>query len=1029
MNLSAPFILRPIMTTLLAIALLAAGLFAYTKLPISNLPDVNYPTITVTAPFPGASPEIMSTTVATPLEKQFMTIPGINNVTSTSILGETTIVLEFDITKDIDLAAVDVNTAIRAARPHLPPNLPQDPTFKKTNPSATPIIYVVVTSPTMTDGKLYDYANTFIGQRISIIDGVSEVVVFGYASAVRAQVDPAHVSSLGITLEDLATSIANQNQYQPLGQFDGTFVSSTIYDNGALYDAEEYGSVIVAYRNGAPVRLRDLGQVVDSVQNDRGEQRYVDETIDQPAIILAIQQQPSANAVKVANAIKELLADLEKQLPASIQLKIFFDRSLSIRESIHDVEFTLILAFILVVLIIFAYLGNPKDTLIPAIVMPLSVIATFVAMYLLGYNLDNLSLLALTLSVGFIIDDAIVVLENIVRHIEAGEEPFEASLEGSRQISFTIVSMTLSLVAVFIPLVFMAGLIGKLFQEFSLTLTIVTIISGIISLTLTPMLSSRFLRPREMKSQSSWIMSFSITMNAWMLGHYKNRLKWAFSHRKTVLLIGAASVVLSLYLFTVLPTDFLPAEDIGFVTAYTEAEEGTSSDQMMVYHGKIVDILRTEPAIQSMISISSTPELRQGQILLSLAPRDKREHVIDLLQDLQAKLDKIVGVKVYLKNIPLLDLNVGTQVRGAYQFLMQSLSGPELYTAAEKLIEKMDQDPIFQAVSSDMEVNTPQINMDFQRDKGATLGVNAENFERALFLSYSGNRISRIQTPIDQYDVILELARELQRDPSSLVFLYLRSILAPSPDASVVNPNLVPLAAVSTWKEGTGAASLNHFAQFPAVTLNFNIIPGIALGDALHRLKDLASESFSEKVTGFVKGAAQTFEEAIHSVLLLLIVTIVVIYVVLGILYESLIHPLTIISTLPSAVVGGLLTLYFTGMPLSLYALLGIILLIGIVKKNGIMMIDFALENIRLKGASPEESIFDACIVRFRPIMMTTAAAIMGAMPIALGFGSGAESRRPLGLVIIGGMLVSQLITLFLTPIVYLYLEKLKQKR
>lgn len=1018
MNLSRPFIERPIMTTLVMLVILVLGASAYRNLPVSNLPDVNYPTITVSVPFPGANPQIMANTVATPLEKQFMTIPGIKSVTSSNTLGSTSIILQFEIDKDIDLAAVDVNTAIVAARSQLPPNLPQEPTFKKVNPSSTPIVYIAVTSATMTAGELYEYANTFIGQRISIIEGVSQVVVYGSPSAVRAQIDPDLIASMGITQQDVATAIANENQYLSLGQFDGTYTSSTIYDNGGLPDAEAYRPLIVAYRDGAPVRLGDLGIVLDSLQNDRSSRRFINQNLDQTTVTLAVQRQPGANAVKVADAVHHLLPVLLKQLPGSLDLIVVFDRSQSIRESIKDVEFTLLLAFVLVVLVIFIYLGKLRETLIPSLAMPMSIVATFAWIYPLGYTIDNLSLLALTLAIGFIIDDAIVVLENIVRRVEGGESPYRASLEGSRQIGFTIVSMTLSLVAVFIPLIFMAGLVGKLFQEFAITLTIVTLMSGMISLTLTPMLCSRFI-PAGKELHAGFLAVFSERFNEWMLSYYKRGLTWVLEHRKTMLMIGLASVLLSALLFKLLPTDFIPDDDIGFIIAYTEAEQGTSSEQMNLYHRQILDRLKGEPAINSISSNAATPQYRQGILFLNLVPRNQRQSVNELIQAYSKKLSTIAGVNVYFKSIPLIDLNIGSSARGAYQYLIQSLDSTELYKSAEALIEKMRLDPVFQSISTDLEIKTPQTNMEIHRDVAASLGIDALNFERSLLLGFSGNRISRIQTPIDQYDVILELNRDQQRDASSLNGVYLRSS---------TTDQLVPLSAIATWSHGVGPASVNHFAQFPAVTITFNIAPDIALSDALERLRALAAAAFNPKVTGDVKGTAESFEESINSMAWLLVVTVFVIYIVLGILYESFIHPLTILSTLPPAIVGALLTLYITGRPLSLYAFLGIILLIGIVKKNGIMLVDFALDNVRQKGEGAEKSIFDACIVRFRPIMMTTIAAIMGAVPIALGLGAGAESRRPLGLVIIGGMCVSQLITLFLTPVIYLYLERLNEK-
>lgn len=1017
MNLSEPFIRRPVMTTLVMLALIVAGITAFNTLPVSNLPDVDYPIITVTVNFPGANPEIMANTVATPLEQQFLTIPGIKYVTSSNTLGATSIILEFEINKDIDLAAVDVQSAILQARPNLPPNLPQDPTYKKVNPAASPIIYIAVTSSTLPLGKLYDYAYSVLGQRISIIDGVSQVTVYGSPFAVRAQVDPGALASRGIIMDDVADTLARENQYQPLGQFDGRYTAAPMYDNGGLFQAVDYRPLVTEYKNGAPVRVEDLGIVVDSLQNDRSFRRFINKNINQASVTLAVLRSAGANTVKVSQAIKDLLPTLQEQLPGALDLIVLFDRSESIIESVHDVELTLLIAFILVVFVIFVYLGSARDTIIPSIVMPLSIVGTFAFMYLLGYSIDNLSLLALTLAIGFIIDDAIVVLENIVRHTEKGESPLEASLEGSKQISFTIVSMTLSLVAVFIPLIFMAGLIGKMFREFAITLSIVTLLSGIISLTLTPMLCSIFLKQREHRKESR-VTTISNRLNNWTLKHYERGLTWVLNHRAIMLTIGLGSILLSLLLFKLLPTDFIPDDDIGFIIGYTEAEQGTSSDQMREYQAQVVDILKKEPAVASLISNVSTPQYRQGIVFLRLVPRSERKDIISLVQDYNKKLQHIPGVNVYLKNLPSIDLNVGPQVRGAYQYIMESLDQKPLYTAAEALITKMKNDPIFQGIATDLEIKTPQVNLAIDRDQASTLGIDTRAFERSLFLGYSGNRVSRIQTPINQYDVILELNRDLQRSSSSLDLIYLRSS---------ATQQLVPLRAISTKTEGVGPASVNHLEQFPAVTITFNVAPGVPLSTGLERLRELANEVATPGVTGNVKGAAATFEEAMSSILLLLIVTIFVIYIVLGILYESFIHPVTILSTLPPAILGGLLTLYITGRPLSLYAFLGIILLIGIVKKNGIMMVDFALDNVRNKGESAEKSIYDACIARFRPIMMTTAATIMGAIPLALALGSGAESRRPLGYVIIGGMLVSQLITLFLTPVIYLYFEDMRE--
>lgn len=1018
MNLSRPFIVRPVMTTLLMLAVIVIGIFAYQAIPISNLPDVDFPTISVTANLPGASPTVMANTVATPLEKVFMAIPGIKYVTSSNTLGNTNISLTFDIDKNVDLAAVDVQSAIASARGNLPPDLPQEPIFKKVNPSATPILFIAVTSPSLTMGEIYDYANTLIGQRISIIEGVAQVQVLGSPKAVRVQVDPGFLASMGLTSDEIAQAVASGNQYLPLGQIDGTTKAQLIYDNGSLKTAAEYKDLIVTYRNGSPVRLEEVATLVDSIRSDRSMRSYIKGDLEQPSVTLAVQRQPGANTIQVADAVNALLSELNKQLPGSLELITVFDRSESIRNSVWNVKRTLLEAFLLVILIIYLYLGKVRDTIIPSLVMPLSVIGTIAIIYYKGYTLDNLSLLALTLAIGFIIDDAIVVIENIVRNIEEGKTPQEAALEGSRQISFTIVSMTLSLLAVFIPLLFMSGIIGKLFQEFAVTLAIVTLLSGIISLTLTPMLCARFLPPRQ-QADSGRMVFWSHKFNSWLLGHYKKMLSWVLNHRLFILSVGIICVFLSAYLFKILPNDFIPDEDIGFLIGYTESEQGTSSDQMNAYQNLVLDVLKNEPDIKSLVSISASPVYRQGLVFITLNPNETRKPILELSQMYSEKLSRIPGINVYIKNVPLIDLNIGTQARGAYQYLMQSLNSENLYKSAENLFEKMRLDPIFQGISTDLEIKTPQLNLEINRDLASTLGLDARSIEQALLLGYSGNRVSRIQTALDQYDVIVELNRDLQRTPDSLESVYLKS---------QTTNELVPLSAVVRPYENVGPASINHFAQFPAVTITFNLAPGIALSDGLAHLRELADTSFTPDVIGNVKGTAETFEETLSSIGFLLLATIFSIYIILGILYESFIHPITILSTLPPAIVGALITLYFTGYPLSLYAYLGIILLIGIVKKNGIIVIDFALENIRNKGETAEKSIYDACIIRFRPIMMTTLTTIMGAIPIALASGSGAVSLRPLGFVIIGGMCISQLITLFLTPVIYLYFEELREK-
>lgn len=1019
MNLSEPFIRRPVMTTLVTAALLLLGFLAYERLPVSNLPDVNYPSIQVTAGLPGASPETMANTVATPMEKEFLTIAGVTNVTSTNKLGSTEINLEFDVSKNIDAAAQDVEAAISRAKPFLPSNLPSDPNYSKVNPSDTPILYIALTSATMPLNELYTYANTFIGQRISTVDGVAQVTTYGFPFAVRVQVDPGALAHVGVTLEDVATALDRNNPHLPSGQLDGPVHASIIQTKGDLQRAEQFESVVIAYRDDSPVRVRDVGRAVDSVQNDRVSFRYIDKHRNQPTVVLAVKRQPNANTIRVSDSINSFLPHLKSLLPASVEMIMLFDRAESIRDSIFDVKFTLLVAFALVVLVIFIYLGKVRDTIIPSIALPTSIIGTFIAMYCFGYSIDNLSLLALTLAIGFIVDDAIVVLENIVRRVEQGESPWQASLEGSKQISFTILSMTLSLAAVFIPMLFMGGLIGKIFHEFAVTLCVVTILSGVISLTLTPMLCSRFIPPGTDHKKGKFA-AFSDKLNDVMLGWYKPALQWVLKHRKATLAVGIASVILSGVLFKMLPTDFIPDDDIGLVIAFNQAAQGTSTSRMAEYQQKFIDLLQDDPNIDLMVSLASFTSAREGINFLRLKPEHERKPVGQVIQGLYPKSGQIVGLNTFYRNVPLIDLSIGPASKGSYQYSLQALNSADLYQAVDKLMNKLQADPIFQGVSSDLEITTPQLNLEILRDRAATLGVDAQDIQNTLLLAYSGNRVSRIETSLDQYDVILELMREYQHNPVALSSLYVRN---------KNGDQLVPLDAVARWSQGLGPASINHISQFPAVTISFNVRPDVPLGKALERLNHIADETLPADVVGNIKGAAETFEGALKNALPLLLFTVIAIYIVLGILYESFIHPLTILSTLPPAILGGLATLYLFHMSLSLYAYLGLILLIGIVKKNGIMVVDYALDFLHNQHETPDNAIYHACIVRFRPIMMTTMAAIFGALPIALGFGTGAEARRPLGIIIIGGLVVSQLVTLFLTPVIYLYLEKLQAWR
>lgn len=1011
------------MTVLIMAGILVFGIMGYHFLPVSDLPNVDFPTILVTASLPGASPETMASSVATPLERQFSTIAGLDSMTSVNALGLTQITLQFNLSRNIDAAGQDVQAMIAKAAYQLPPGMPSPPTYQKVNPADQPILYFALTSPALPLSTLDEYAETMMAQRISMISGVAQVLVFGSQKyAVRIQLDPKALASRSIGIDEVERAISSGNVDLPTGTLYGTHQAFIVQATGQLTNAAAYRPLIVAYRNGSPVRLQEIGKVIDSVENDKIAAWFVNPQIMQRSVVLAIQRQPGTNTVEVATAIKKLLPTFEAQLPASVSMHILYDRSVSIRNSVRDVKFTLMLTVCLVILVIFLFLRNLSATVIPALALPFSIIGTFAVMYLLGFSLDNLSLMALTVSVGFLVDDAIVMLENIVRHMERGEKPLQAALKGSKEIGFTILSMTLSLVAVFIPVLFMGGIIGRLFHEFAVTISAAILISGVVSLTLTPMLSSRFIRPPgEVKHNRLFLASERIFNG--MLGAYKYSLKWALHHRAPLIIVSCIMFVLMIYLFIKIPKGFIPSEDQGTVFAITEAAQGVSFDQMVRYHKTLAEIVRKDPNVKSFMSAvgpgPGSPSTNNGRMFLQLKPRSERRLSVDeLIEELRPKLASIPGIKVFMQNLPTIRIG-GQLTKSLYQITLQSSNTRELYYYDQIFESKMRDLPELQDVTSDLQIKNPQVNVEIDRDKAESLGVTAEQIEKALWDAYGSRWISTIYAPNNQYQVIIQLEPKYQLDPSALSMLYVQSSL---------KGKVIPINTIAELSQGLGPMTVNHLGQLPSVTVSFNLKPGVSLGNAVSAVGKLAHTTLPDNITTSFQGAAQAFQSSMQGLGILLIMAVFVIYMVLGILYESFIHPLTILSALPFAGFGALLTLLVFGVDLNIYSFVGVILLIGLVKKNGIMMIDFALEAERKEGKEPLEAIYEACLIRFRPIMMTTMAALLGSLPIAIGFGTGAEARRPLGLAVVGGLLFSQMLTLYVTPVVYVYMDKLQSK-
>ncbi len=1025
MSFSERFIRKPIMTVLIMSAILIFGIACYHRLPISDLPSVDYPVMLITVSYPGASPSTMASTVASPLENECMEIPGLQAVISENNEGVSKIILTFDLDRNIDLAAPDVQAAISRAMSNLPSDLPQPPTYSKVNPSDSPIIYLMVTSDTMTPGQLYDYGNRTIGQKISIISGVSQVQVWGAKTAIRIQVDPDKLAAFQIGIDEIAGVLESGTVTIPAGSLNGDFRTFSIEPQGQLLKAKDYEELIVAYRNKAPIKLGEIARCVDSLDNDVVNVMYGHSggKMRGGSVVIAVYRQGGANTVAVSGQINATVEKLRRELPGSVQLEVFYDKAVSIIESVKDVKNTIFIALFLVVMVIFLFLGRITDTVIPGTVLPIAIIGTFIAMWAAGFSLDNLSLMGLTLSVGFLVDDAIVVLENTVRHIQSGEKPLQAAIKSMGEITGTVISTSVALVTVFVPLVFMGGVVGRNFSEFALTVVFAIVCSTIIALTLTPMMCGRMLK--GVSAVKTKLEKFTDKFVGRMVDKYKVLLRWLLEHRYVAVIAWAVCILGTLWLFTVLPKTFMPEGDSGAVMGQMVVPQGTSTTQMRKFQDQVNNVLLSNPAVEKVISVTGLQpgaDQSTGPFFATLRPVNKRGPIAKVVQALRGEMAKLPLGFAFLQAMPSLSLSAGGESTAAgsqYSYVLTGSDREKLYNAALQLENMMKDMPDFVDIQNSVKLDMPQLEVTILRDRASTLGVTARDIEYALSLAYSGGKVTTYKTDVDQYDVIVELDKKYSKDPENLSRIYVRS---------QINDQLVPLSAVAEWEETVGPQSVPHYDQLNSATISFNIKGGVPLGKATKLLDQTAKGILPSEISGTFQGEAQEFEEAVGNLGMLLLVSVFIMYVILGILYESYIHPFTVLTTLPVAAFGGLLTLLFFRAELSLYAYIGMFMLLGIVSKNGIMMVDFAEQNLSEGNTTNFDAIYNACVVRFRPILMTGLSTIMGAIPIALGFGADGASRRPLGLIIVGGLAFAQVITLFVTPGIFLYMQDIQEK-